>query len=303
MKNHFHDYLLLLLLALIWSASFLLIKIAVTTIGPFTLTALRLTLAALIFCAFLLLKKRWIPMHRQAWILYIVIGMIGNTLPFILISQGEVYVDSSMAAVLMGIMPISTFFLAHFFVAEEPMSIRKVYGISLGFVGLITLVGLTALQGLGGHMFGQLAVLGGALSYSVTTIYVRRQRSSGFRGYEMAAGVTLFAALTSLPLAFVFERPFSMSPSVESLAAVSVLAVFATVVASLIYFRVIKQLGATIFAQINYVIPVLGSIWGVLILGERIEMKMILALVLVLCGIYFIQSKSARQQPTRGLSS
>ena len=117
MKNQIADYLLLLLLAFIWSTSFLLIKVGVETIGPVTLTAIRLCIAAGIFCFVLAIKREWIPMHKEALLLYFVSGIMGNTLPFILISQGEVYVDSSMAAILMGIMPISTFVLAHFFIA------------------------------------------------------------------------------------------------------------------------------------------------------------------------------------------
>jgi len=291
MKNQIGDYLLLLLLALIWSTSFLLIKIGVETIGPVTMTSIRLSIAAGIFGLVLIIKREWIPMDKNALALYFVIGIIGNTLPFTLISQGEVYVDSSMAAILMGIMPISTFVLAHFFVADEPMTPKKAGGICFGFTGLMILVGVSALQGLGEHILGQLSILGGALSYAFAAIFVRRQ--PGFKGYQMAAGVTLFAALTSIPMAFLFEHPMTMTPSLSSLIAVIALAVFATAIASLIYFRVIKQLGATIFAQINYVVPVLGSLWGVWILGESLGLRTILALGLVLGGIYFIQSKTA----------
>ncbi len=292
MQNSITDYALLLLLALIWSVSFLLIKVGIESIPPFTMTAARLSIAALIFCTFLAFKREWIPMHPRALLLYFVSGILGNSLPFVLISWGEIFISSSLTAVSMGIMPISTFILAHFFISSEPITRRKFLGIVFGFSGLLILVGLTAISGFGDHILGQFAVLGGALCYSFSVIFVRSQPT--FAGYKMAAGMNISAALTSIPLAFVFENPLQVSPSSESAWAVLTLAVFPTAVASLIYFRVIKNLGATTFAQINYLIPVLGGLWGVVFLGEVLEWNTFVALFLVLCGIYFIQSKPAR---------
>ncbi|NKB77472.1 MAG: EamA family transporter [Gammaproteobacteria bacterium] len=290
MRNNLTSYLLLFLLAAIWSTSFLLIKIGVQTVGPMTLTAIRLTIASAILCLFLAFKRETIPLHKEAWLLYFVVGLFGNTLPFLLISTGEVYVDSVMAAILMGCMPICTFVLAHFFIREEPMTLRRSLGVFLGFIGLLVLVGASALTGLSNGALGELLVLAGAISYAITTIFVRLQPS--FKGYQMAAGVSVVAALTAVPLAFIFEDPLLISPSKESIAAIVALAVFATAIASLIYFEVIRVLGATTFAQINYIIPVLGSIWGILFLGELLEIRVLFALGLVLCGIYLIQSKT-----------
>lgn len=290
MRNSITDYALLLLLAVIWSTSFLLIKVGLETVPPFTLTASRLTIAALILCCYLAIKGEWIPMHPQALLLYFVVGMLGNSLPFLLISWGEVYISSSLAAILMGIMPISTFMLAHYLVAEEQATRRKAVGVFFGFCGLITLVGLPALFGLGDHILGQLAVLAGALSYSFAVIFVRLRPT--FTRHQMAAGVTITAATVSVTLAFLFEDPLALTPSEESLWATLILGVFPTAMASLIYFRVIINLGATVFSQINYVVPVLGSIWGVLILGEILEWNIFVALLLMLCGIYLVQSKS-----------
>ncbi len=272
---------------MIWSTSFLLIKISLDSIPPFTLTSIRLGVAALVLCAVVLLRGEKIPLHRSAIRLYIVVGVLGNALPFALISWGEVYIDSSLAAILMGIMPISTFVLAHFFIPSESMTQRKVLGVVFGFVGLITLVGLSALGAIGSHVFGQLVVLGGALSYSVTTIYVRSQPA--FKGTHMATGAAVVAVLTCLPMAFILESPGSITPTAEAVTASLVLGLLNTAVAALIYFRVIHNLGAVTFAQINYLIPVLGSIWGILLLGEFIGWRVVLALGLVLIGVYFVQ--------------
>ncbi len=289
MRNNITEYVFLLLLAMIWSASFLLIKIGIETIPPFTLTACRLGIAAIIFCAYLAIRREWIPLHPQAIMLYAVTGLFGNCLPFVLISWGETHISSSLTAICMGIMPISTFVLAHFFVAEEPMTKRTSLGLGFGFSGLMTLVGVPALSGVGEHLTGTLSVLGAALCYSFITIFIRLRPA--FTPHKMATGTTLFATLASVPLAFLVEDPLRVQPSISSLAALLTLAVFPTAIAAILYFRIIRTLGAIVFAQINYLIPALGSLWGVLALAESLNWTMLLSLILVLCGIYLIQAK------------
>ena len=290
MQNHSTDYLLLLLLALIWSLSFLLIKIGVASVGPVTLTAARMLIGSAVLVLYLAIRKTGIPLNRRALLLYLVVGFMGNTLPFILISWGEIHIDSSLAAIMMGIMPIATFVLAHYFIPDEPMTTRKVLGVCLGFGGLLTLVGWSALAGIGDNVLGQLAVLGGALCYGISTVFVRTQPS--FPGLQMAAGAVLAGTITSLPLAFLLEDPLSMTPTADSIQALVLLGIFPTALAALIYFRVLRNLGATTFSQLNYVIPILGSLWGVLLLGELLQLRMLTALGLVLIGIYFIQPGS-----------
>jgi len=289
MREHTTDYALLLLLALIWSASFLLIKIGVASIGPVTLTALRMSVASVALLLCLAVMRCGIPLHRRALALYFAVGFMGNTLPFILIGWGETHIDSSMAAVMMGVMPITTFVLAHYFVPDEGMTWRKVLGVGVGCGGLLTLVGWSALAGVGAHALGQSAVLAAAVCYGVVTVFVRTQPTFG--GVPTAAGVTLVGLITSAPLAFVLESPLSYTPTAAGWVAAVLLGIFPTALASLIYFRVIRNLGATTFSQLNYAIPVFGGLWGVWLLGEALEWRMLAALSLVLAGVYFIQSK------------
>ncbi len=291
MKKTVTDYLLLFLLTLIWSGSFLLIKIGVASIGPVTLTAARVTIAAVILVVCLAFVRTGIPLNGRAMLLYSVVGFIGNTVPFILISWGETHIDSSLAAIMMGIMPIITIVLAHYFVPDEAMTARKVLGVCLGFGGLLTLVGWSALAGFGGHTLGQLAVLGGAACYGVNTVFVRLQPA--FPRFQMATGAMLVSMATSVPLAFLLEDPLLMTPTAASVQAVLLLAVVPTALATLIYFRVIHNLGATTSSQLNYAIPILGSLWGVLLLGELLQLRTLAALTLVLIGLYFVQTKIA----------
>ncbi len=290
MQNLRKDYLLLLLLALIWSVSFLLIKIGVATIEPVTLTAVRMTIGAAVLVPCLLIQKIGLPLNKRALWLYLVVGFMGNTMPFILISWGETRIDSSLAAILMGIMPIVTFVLAHYFIPDEPMTMRKVFGLCLGVGGLLTMVGWSVLAGAGSaNLLGQLSVLAGAISYGITTVFVRTQPA--FAGIQMATGALLAGAAIGIPLAFFLEEPLSMTPSIQSIQALVLLGVFPTALAALIYFRVLHRLGAMTFSQLNYIIPIFGSLWGVLLLGELLHARMLIALIFVLGGVYLIRSR------------
>lgn len=291
------DYTLLFTLALIWSTSFLLIKIGLESFAPFTLTSGRLVIAAVMLSGYQLIRRQRLPLNRDALLIYAVVGIIGNALPFSLISLGEVYIDSALAAILMGIMPIATFALAHFLIPSEPITRRKLLGVGCGFFGLAALLGRSALGGIGDQLLGQLVVLVGALCYAAVAIFVRRQPA--LKGLDMATGAIIVGAISCLPAALLLESRSNISVDLVPLLAMITLGVFHTAISARLYFRVIGNLGAVTFAQINYLIPVLGSIWGVMILDERLSWRIIIALCLVLVGIYFIQPKQIFQAEHR----
>ena len=290
MHNHSIDYLLLLLLALIWSASFLLIKIGVQHIPPFTLTALRMVIAAAALGVCLGFKKTRLPLHPRALLLYTMVGLLGNTIPFTLINWGELYIDSSLAAIMIGSMPITTFILAHYFLPSDSLGVRSVIGLGLGILGLATLFGWSAFSDIGGaHVWGQGAVFLAATSYAVITVFVRTQPKFG--GIEMATGAILFGALFSVPLAFWQENPLALDFHATSLYAAIGLGLFPTAMATILYFHLLHRLGVVTFSQLNYMVPVFGSFWGVLVLGETLHLRTLIALALVLAGIYFTRPK------------
>lgn len=280
---------LLGLLAAIWSSSFVFIRVAVETIPPMTVTAGRLAIAAAILIAFARAGGHRLPLKPAVWGLFLFIGCFGNALPFTLIGWGEQRIASGLTAILMGIMPVITVLLAHLFTDDERLDLRRAGGVVLGFCGLITLVGVEALSGLGAEVLSQLAVLGGASSYAVTTIFVRR--FVRLPGRLMAAGATAAGTLLILPVALLHERPWTLDPSPESLLSVTALGIGATAFATLLYFRLIRRLGATVFSQVNYLVPVLGLGWGMLLLDERPGLQAFAALAMILAGVALVSRR------------
>ncbi len=290
------EYALLILLAIIWSSSFLMIKVALLTVTPVTLAAGRMLLASIVLLTVLFLQGQRLPQSRRVWGQCVVVGLFSNALPFFLIAWGEQYINSGKAAIMMAIMPVLVPTLAHFFVAEERLTPCKFVGIALGFSGLLVLVGFEALAGLSQQVTGLLAVLLGTICYSTTAIFVRKFVKQS--GIVMSSGSVLVGTILVVIAAFALEQPLQLRPSTQALAAISFLGVFATGLAAILYFRLLRSVGATIFSQINYLIPVLGVYWGALLLQERPGWNALVALLLIIGGVALV----SRPQKDRRLS-
>lgn len=281
---------LLVLLAGIWSSSFMFIKIGVATIPPATMASARLLLAAMMLIAIARAQGYRLPFTLRAWGAFAFVGVMGNALPFTLIAWGELKVDSGLAAILMGFMPVATALLAHAFVRDERLTGRRAGGVLVGFLGTVLLVGVSALSGLGAQVAAQLAVVGGALCYAITTIFVRR--FAALPDVLMAAGAMTTGALAIMPIAFLFESPLSVTPSFASLAAVVILGIFSTGFAALVYFYLIRTVGAAIFSQVNFLTPAIGVAFGMIFLGELPGADAWAALTLIVIGVWLVTRRT-----------
>ncbi len=292
MRNRIIDFGLFVCLAVIWSSSFLLIKISVETIPPYTLTAARLCIAAVVFWIYLAATREKLPLNSEALVFYLVIALLGHCFPYTLISWGETRISSSLAAILMGIMPIVVVLLAHWSIPDEPLNRTKAMGVGISFFGLLSLVGFATFSYLQQDILGQLGVLGGAICYSLCTIYIRHHKPTQIR--TLATGTMTIGAIISLVFAFIFENPVDLEPSSSSLWSVLALGLFQTALATIMYFRLIRRLGASTFSQINYLIPILGGLWGIWLLGEPSSWKLFGSLAMVLVGIYLVQMSNTK---------
>jgi len=290
-------WLLLFALVVMWGSSFAFTKVAVTALAPEAVVAARLAIAAVVLIVVGVALGRRVPVGRRLWAYSAAMAVVGNALPFVLISWGQQGISSGLAGILMAVMPLTTMVLAHVFVEGEQLTPVKVAGFVVGFLGVVVLIGPEALLALGGSrsaLVSQLAVLGGAVCYAVNTILARRRPPAD--AIATAAGVTVIAAVLMVPVAAAGDARMTLDVPVPALVAVAVLGVMSTAVATVVYFRLVAAAGPSFLSQINYLIPVWAVGVGVTVMGEEPEWSALGGLVLVLAGIAL--SERGRASPS-----
>lgn len=270
-------------------------KIGVATVAPATLVASRLVIAAAILYAAMRMRGFALPPPGPRWVPLIVLAVLGNCVPFFLITWSQQYIDSALAGILISVMPLATIVLAHFFIAGERMTASRALGFGVGFAGMVVLLGPAALEGLGGSSakaMAQLAVLAGALCYAGNSVFARRTVATDF--LMVSAATTIIAGVVMVPVALVVDYPYADVPTAGSLAAILWLGVGPTALATILYFQLIAAAGPTFMAIVNYLSPVVALLAGVLLLGEQPGPTAIAGLVLILLGIAVSRRMPAR---------
>ena len=281
-----------LLLGLIWGSSFLWIKIAVREIGPFTLVAFRLLFGLIGLLAIMRLQRQTFPRDRRILLAFLFLGVFNTALPFVLISWGETSIDSALASILNGTMPLFTIVIAHFWLHDERITLTRLGGLIVGFVGVVVLVSRNAGSGgvTGNNMLGQLAVLAAAASYATAATFTRKHLR-GQRPLVQATMVVMIADALIWLLVPVADRPLRLPTLPLTWLALAWLGLLGSCLAYLLYFYLINAWGATRAALVTYVFPVVGVILGIVLLQETADWRLIAGSLLVVSGIAIVNFK------------
>jgi drug/metabolite transporter (DMT)-like permease len=284
------DWLGLGALVAMWGTAFVVIRLAVETVPPLTVAAGRIAAAAGLLLFAVRAAGLRLPGPGRVWIQLVVLGLIGNCVPFFLIGWGQERVPSALTGILMAVNPLVTLVLAHRFSPGESMTAARSVGFALGFAGIVVLVGPEALLEIGGgasDLARQGAVLAGALCYATNSILARRLPP--IHPLVVSASVLAVAAVVILPVATFVDTPWRLAPSAASVAGIVWLGLVPTAVATIVYFRLIASAGATFFSLVNYGVPLVALVAGMLVWGEEPGLGAIAALALILAGIAIAQ--------------
>ena len=281
------------LLGLIWGSSYLFIKIGVESLGPFTLVSLRVLFAAAFLTLVVLATRQPLPREWRVLRHLLVLGLLSIFFPFSLITFGEIHVSSGAAAVLNATVPLFTILIAAVMLRDDPITMNRVIGLVIGFVG----VGLLVAPSLGGpeagddlSLAGQIAITLSSVSYALGAVYARRF-VQGLPPVVIALGMVTVGFLVSAPLAFLLERPFSSGIRPEALFGVAWLGILGSGVALLIFYRLIANWGPTRTHLVNYLIPPIGVALGVLVLGESLDPSLLLGTALIIGGVSLVNAR------------
>lgn len=285
------EWLLLVTLSLLWGGSFLFAKVAVGELPPLTVVFLRVSIAAAALVVIVRLAGHAMPRGRE-WMPFFVMGAINNVIPFTLLFWGMTQVTSGLAAILNAATPLFTVLFAHVLTADEKMTGQKVAGVLIGLGGVAVMIGLDSLSGLGLTVLAQLACVGAAVSYALAVIWGRR--FSGRPPLVTAAGQVTASSVMLVPIVLFVDMPWRLPvPSTTTIGAILALALAATALAYLIYFRILKTAGATNLSLVTFLVPVSALILGAILLDEAVTATNLTGMALIGIGLALIDGRPA----------
>lgn len=293
---------MLLLLSLIWGCSFYFVAVALWELQPLTIVAARVLIAAVVLHVVIRLMGITLPMTRQAWTSFLIMGVINNVIPFTLLTWGQQYVASGIASILNATTPIFTALIAHVATTDEKLSPGRVAGATLGLVGVAVMIGGAALGQMSQHIAGELAILAAAVSYGFSSVFARRFSAIGVPPLASAAGLLTVSSAMLVPTALLVDQPWTRGwPSLEVTAAVLGSALLATTVAYLLYFRIVATAGANNLMLVTFLMPVTAIALGIFALGEELALRHIAGMALIALGLAAIDGRVLRKLRRRKL--
>jgi len=280
------DYILLTVLALIWASAFFNIKIATYSFGPVTIAFLRVFFGAIPVLLLCYYKNIKIEAFSKDWHWFAMIGFINLVAPFFLIAYGVKSVQSNLAAILMSTTPLSSTVLGHFYTKNEKFNFIKTFGILIGFSGIIYLFSDNLLID-DNNFLSALLILLGSTCYvigGVLTLKISKKKNENVTG-----SILIWAIIILIPLVSFIEQPWNVTPRLDSTISVIYLGLVSTGIAWLLRFRILVNNGLIFQSQVSYLIPIFGTILSYIFLKELITTKVLISLIAVCVGIYFVR--------------
>ena len=278
------NWILLTLLGAVWGSAFMFIKISADDFGPILLVNLRLLLAGALFLPFLL-QKKYLAYFKSHFSGILILGIFSNAFPFTMFSYASLGATSNMLGILNGTTAFMTMVVAYFWL-KESITPKQIFGIILGFLGILVLVnpanGSATLSASG-------FALVGALSYSFSGVYIQKYQLNANK-FVLIGWAMLFGGLLLIPFSF-FNLPDQM-PNNNAIAALLWLGIVSTGIAYLGYIRLIEQIGAVRTSTVTYLLPVFSIIWGSIFLQEKITWIIFGGFIFVMIGMYFANNRN-----------
>jgi len=286
------QWAMLVLLSMLWGGSYFFVEIALEEWSPLLIVAVRIVIASIVIWGIVLAAGLPVPRSRSAWMAFFFMGLLNNVFPFLLIVWGQKEIESGLAAILTAAAPIFSVIVAGVWLKDEPVTRPKLLGAVLGLIGVVVLIGPSALAGLDVNLLAQVAVLGGALSYAFAGVYARRFTRMNIDPIVAAAGQLLMSSLIMILLASVLDAPNQLiESSARVWIAVGLMAVFSTALAYILYFRLLASAGATNAILVTLLIPVTAILLGALILDERLLWVHFLGMAVIGLGLSVIDGR------------
>ncbi|QPH53842.1 DMT family transporter [Pontivivens ytuae] len=283
----------LFLLGLIWGGSFFSIAIALREIGFLTSVVHRVGWAALVLIAVVAIRRHALPRGWQVWVGFLGMGLLNNVIPFTLMAWGQTQIETGLVSILNAATAIFGVLAAALFLRDERLTVPRGIGTVLGFAGVATIIGWSALASFDIRSIAQLAVIGGTISYALAGVWARVMLK-GLPPEVAAAGMLSASFVVMLPLAWAVEGPPSLALQPATWGAIGYYAIVATAGAYLLYYRILAIAGSGNLLLVTLVIPAVAISLGAAFLGESLPASAFAGLALIAAGLIVIDGRVHR---------
>ncbi len=284
------QWLLLIVLGVLWGGSFFFTGVAIHHVPLLTLVLARVALAALALLPVLWLSGLSLPRSAAAWMPFVGMSILNNVIPFLLIARGQKEIASGLASVLNATTPMWSVILSHILTHDEKMKLHKVVGVVVGIAGVAILVGPEMMFGQQTTVLGMMCGLGGAFAYGVSGVWGRRLKS--VPPLQTATCQLLVSSIILAPVAFWVDRPWTLAmPAPHVVAAILGLALLTTALGYIIFFRILAVSGPTNAMLVTLLNPLTAIALGVLVLGETLAGRHIVGALVIALALLAIDGR------------
>jgi drug/metabolite transporter (DMT)-like permease len=288
----------LLMLSLIWGASFLSVHVALEEIGPLTAVAHRTGWAMLILWAYVLIRRLALPTDLRVWGAFLVMGFLNNAIPFSLMAWGQLHIETGLTSILNASTAIFGVITAAVFLADERLTARKAIGVTVGFLGVSTAIGLDAFKDFDIRSLGQLAVIGGTISYALAGVWARKTLGH-LKPQVASAGMLTGASIVTIPAAWIVEGPISLALEPQTWAAIGYFAIVATAIAYILYYRVLALAGSGNAMLVTLLVAPVAIVLGAIVLGEALPLRDYIGFAILALGLLILDGRLVKPLQNR----
>lgn len=284
------QWMLLILLSLLWGGTFPFIGIAVKELPTLTIVLGRVALAAAVLVPVALLAGHKLPTTLAGWKPFAVMSLLNNVIPFTLIALGQREIAAGLASVLNATTPLFSVLVGWAIAGDGRLPANKIAGVLLGLAGVAVLVGPDAMMGNASSVFGMGCLLGAALSYGFSAVWGRRFQ--GTPALVPAAAQLVCSTIVLAPVALIVDQPWTLpTPSPLTIKAMLGLAILSTALAYILFFRIISVSGPLNAMLVTLLIPVSGIALGHVLLGEPIVGRQLLGATIIGLSLLLIDGR------------
>jgi drug/metabolite transporter (DMT)-like permease len=285
----------LILLAAVWGASFLFMRIAAPEFGPIALIEVRVFIASVFLLPiwYFAEAKKQTLLVKQHWLPLLIVGILNSAIPFVLFAYATLYVTGGFASILNSTAPIWGSLVAWLWLSRKP-NLSSAIGLGIGLLGVIILVSPNIQNGLDSSALGALAAALASILYAIAANYTS-ERLNRVSALSIATFSQIAATLVLLPFALNYLPANQISAL--SWACVIGLGVFCTGLAYTMYFRLIANIGSSKAITVTFLIPIFGTFWGAVFINEEISLRMIVGMLVILCGTALVTGVIALRKP------